>query len=317
MAYASLADLKKSSTQQLNKLREMMEKAESGQSYEKNTNEWTPTWDKDKKLGSAIVRFLPAAKGSDYPWVKVYRHAFKGPTGKWYIENSLTSIGQPDPVGELNSRLWNSGVESDKAVARDQKRKANFYANVLVIRDPAHPENEGKVKVYRFGTKVFDMINDAANPKFEGEPVINAFNPWEGADFVIKMHEVDGYPSYAKSSFKEPAAIGSDEKIDELWDQCVDLGTYLDQSNFKSYDELQNRMYEVLGPDVGSITTLPKNAGVPAAKPKAAAKAAPAADDDVPFETGSKPAKKEPTAKAPAKGGDDFDIDNFLDGLED
>lgn len=313
MSYSSLSQLKKSSTEQLENFREMMQKSDGGgNTYDRDDNEWTCTWDKEKKIGSAVVRFLPAAKGSDYPWIKLYKHAFKGPTGKWYIENSLTTIGKTDPVGELNSRLWNSGVESDKAIARDQKRKQSYYANVLVVKDPANPDNEGKVKVYRFGAKVFDMIQDAMNPKFDDEKPLNPFNPWEGADFVIKMHEVDGYPNYSKSFFKDSAAITEDDdEIEKIWEKCKDLGEYLDPKNFKSYEELLNRLYEVVGPEVGSINTMPASAAAPAKKPHTVVdntkKEAPAS---------SSKAEQEVSTKS-SNSDDDFDIDGFLDGLGD
>jgi hypothetical protein len=305
MSYSSLSQLKESSSSQLSKFQEMIKKSDSSAGgYGKNDSEWTCFWDKEKKLGSATVRFLPAAKGSDFPWVKMYRHAFKGPTGKWYIENSLTTISKEDPVGQLNSRLWNSGVESDKSIARDQKRQTSYYANVLVIKDPAKPENEGKVKVYRFGAKVFNMIQDAMNPQFEDEQAVNPFNPWEGADFVIKMHEADGYPNYSKSYFKDPEAISQDDDaIEKLCAQCTNVDDYLAERSFKSYDELQNRMYVVLGPDVGSIETLPKDASTPAQAPRKVVDNT-AKTAEAPAETASSEVK--------VSSDDDFDIDSFL-----
>lgn len=256
MAIQSLAELKKSRQQQIDKLNNLVKKQETSGaqgSGGKDERIWTPHYDKDKKTGFAVVRFLPQAPGEDYPWVKVYRHAFKGPTGKWYIENSLSTIGGTDPVGSLNSRLWNSGVESDKEVARTQKRNVNYYQNVLVLEDPANPENVGKVKLYRFGTKIFEMIKGALAPEFEDESPMDPFDPWGGADFVIKIREVAGYPNYDKSYFKEPKAMGEDDYIDKVWKQAYPLSEFLDvEKNFKSYEELQKRLLEVLGPEVGS-----------------------------------------------------------------
>lgn len=249
---ASLADLKKQSENALNKFKSSMdEDTKSGSSYE-DDRMWKPFFDKDKGIGQATVRFLPEPPGEEFPWVKIFTHGFKGPTGKWYIENSLTTIGQSDPVGELNSRLWNSGIESDQEVARTQKRRLSYYSNVLVVDDPANPSNNGKVFLFRYGMKIYEKLQELMSPQFEDETPINPFDPWNGCDFVIRMRTVAGYVNYDKSSFKEPAAIGSDDEIELIWKQCHSLNDLVAPKNFKSYDELKNRMYEVLGPTVGS-----------------------------------------------------------------
>ena len=208
---------------------------------------WKPETDQAGN-GSATIRFLPAPKGEDIPWVSVWHHSFKGPTGKWYWENSLSTIGQPDPCGELNSQLWNSGIESDKVIARAQKRKLNYIANILVISDPKHPENEGKVFLFRFGKKLFDKIKDVMNPEFEDEEPINPFDFWDGANFKLKIRQVDGWPSYDKSEF---AAVGpvaeDDDEIEAIWGKQYSLQEFLDPKNFKSYDELKKKLDYVLG----------------------------------------------------------------------
>ena len=153
---------------------------------------WKPVMDKSGN-GYAVIRFLPAPEGEDMPWAKVWNHAFQGPTGQWYIENSLTTVGQNDPVSEYNSKLWNSGVESDKEIARKQKRKLQYYSNVYVVEDPANPQNEGKVFLYRYGKKIFDKIMEAMQPAFQDESPVNPFDFWEGANFKLKLRKVDGY----------------------------------------------------------------------------------------------------------------------------
>jgi hypothetical protein len=189
--------------------------------------------------GTATLRFLPRAEGDELPWVKIFSHGFQGPTGKWYIENSLTTIGENDPVGELNSRLWNTGSDADKEVARKQKRKLAYYANVLVVSDPKHPENEGKVMLFKFGKKIFDKIMDKARPTFEDETPVNVFDLWEGADFKLRMRKVDGYPNYDQSAFQEPSTIAEDEdKILAIVNSQHKLGEFLDKKNFKTYEEL-------------------------------------------------------------------------------
>jgi len=204
--------------------------------------------------GSATIRFLPRTEGDELPWVKLFSHGFQGPTGKWYIENSLTTIGENDPVGELNSRLWNTGNESDKETARKQKRKLSYVANVLVVSDPKHPENEGKVFLFKFGKKIFDKIMDKARPTFEDETPVNVFDLWEGADFKLRMRKVDGYPNYDQSTFLEPAAIAEDEeKLLSIVNSQHKLSEFLDRKNFKTYEELSRKLASVL--DGGGSST--------------------------------------------------------------
>lgn len=256
---ASLSDLRKKNRESLDKFRKNMEDDKSGGGSYKDERFWSPFFDKEKGRGSATVRFMPAPPGEDLPWVKVFSHSFRGPTGKWYMENSRTSLpgkDNNDPVGDLNRRLWNSGIESDKDVARNQKRRLNYYANVLVVDDPANPENNGQVFLYRFGPFIYGMLEEAMNPEDEDDTPINPFDPWEGADFVIKMKGKqlgdNIVPDYGKSYFKDSEAIGDDEEIEELWNKCYSLQEFVKPDNFKSYEELQTRLYEVLGPEVGS-----------------------------------------------------------------
>ena len=206
---------------------------------------WKPELDKTGN-GYAVLRFLPAVKDEDLPWVKMWSHAFQGPGG-WYIENSLTTMNQKDPVSEENSRLWNSGIEADKEIARKRKRKLSYYANVLIVSDPKHPENEGQVKLFKFGKKIFDKITDKMQPQFEDEKPINPFDFWEGADFKLKIRKVDGFWNYDKSEFAAPSPIADDEsKIESIWKSQHSLAEKLDASNFKSYDELSTRFHAVI-----------------------------------------------------------------------
>jgi len=208
--------------------------------------------------GYAVIRFLPAPQGEDMPFVRVWDHGFQGPGG-WYIENSLTTIGQDDPVSEHNSKLWNSGIESDKDIARKQKRRLGFHANIYVVKDPSNPQNEGKVFKYKFGKKIFDKLNDMMNPQFEDEEAINPFDFWEGADFKLKARNVEGYRNYDKSEFAAPAVVtkpdGSpmgDEELESIWNKQHSLQEIVDPKNFKSYEELKTKLYKVLGLDGGA-----------------------------------------------------------------
>jgi len=218
---------------------------------------WKPTVD-DNGNGYAVVRFLPAMEGQDMPWVRYWDHGFKGPQGQWYIEKSLTTIGQKDPVSELNSRLWNSGIEDDKETARKQKRRLHYVSNILVVNDPANPSNNGKVFYYEFGKKIFDKIMDLMQPQFPGETPINPFDFWNGADFELKIRNVAGYRNYDKSEFKSTSALyESDEtKLEATYNQQYDLGEFVDPANFKTYQELESRLELVLGTAVGANTTI-------------------------------------------------------------
>jgi hypothetical protein len=213
-----------------------------------DTRFWTPTRDKAGN-GYAVIRFLPGVDDTGTPWTRYWDHAFKGPTGQWYIEKSLTSLGQQDPLSELNSKMWNSGNESDKGVVRQRKRNLRYIANVLIITDQANPANEGTVKLYRFGKKIFDKIMDAMQPKFPDEKPMNPFDMWEGGDFVLKIRNVEGYPNYDASSFKSPAPLltGDEEALEQLYNKQMSLLEWNDPKSYKSYDELKARLTLVLG----------------------------------------------------------------------
>ena len=255
----SLATMKKSNS--LDKLLGAVQAENAPQEKKSYVDDriWKPVMDKTGN-GFAIIRFLPAPKGEELPWAKLWNHAFQGPTGQWYIENSLTTIGQNDPVSEHNSALWNSGVESDKEIARKQKRKLQYYSNIYVVKDSANSENEGKVFLYRFGKKIFDKIMETMQPAFEDETPINPFDFWEGADFELKLRKVDGYWNYDKSEFADPSALlnGDDTELETLWGKQYSLKEFTDNSNFKSYDELKKRLDVVLSgtTTVGNVTEM-------------------------------------------------------------
>jgi len=216
---------------------------------------WKPELDKSGN-GYAVIRFLPSVEGEDMPWAKVWNHAFQGPTGQWYIENSLTTVGQKDPVSEHNTKLWNTGLESDKETARKQKRKLQYFSNIYVVSDSKHPENEGKVFLYRYGKKIFDKLMAAMQPEFEDETPINPFDFWEGANFKLKIRKVDGYWNYDKSEFETPSALGDDSVIESVWKKQYALKEFTASTNFKSYEELKTRLDAVLSGtvSVGNVT---------------------------------------------------------------
>ena len=285
MSFANL----KSNRDQISKLIQAAE-ATGGSTDKKSYQDdriWKPTVDKAGN-GYAILRFLPATEGAELPWVRYWDHGFKGPTGLWYIENSLTSIGQTDPVGELNSRLWNSGIEADKETARAQKRRLHYVANVLVVQDPSNPANEGKVMLFKFGKKIFDKIMDVMQPEFADETPVNPFDFWEGADFKLKIRNVEGYRNYDKSEFSSSSALhdGDDARLEAVYNQLHDLSECTDPKNYKTYDELKAKLARVLGEEAvggGAPTMVQMNAvnePAPAPEPIAPVSAETVSTDD-------------------------------------
>jgi hypothetical protein len=256
---------------------------------------WSPTVDKAGN-GYAVIRFLPAPPNEDVPFVRIFDHGFQGPGG-WYIENSLTTLGKNDPVSEYNSKLWNSGVEANKEIARKQKRRLHFISNIYVVQDSGNPDNEGKVFLYKFGKKIFDKLNEAMNPQFADEEAVNPFDLWAGANFKLKIRNVEGYRNYDKSEFDKQGPLDADDsKLEGIWKKEHSLSAFLDASNFKSYDELQAKLMKVLGEDVSG------------ARASAAKKAE---DQDLPWD--EEPAPKQKAAAAPKQAAVEDDDDESLE----
>ena len=293
----SFSELKRSASNSFEKLNQELTKLNSNQSNSRDERLWTCATDKAGN-GYAIIRFLPAPGGEDVPFVRMFTHGFKG-NGGWYIENSLTTIGQQDPIAELNTRLWNSGVESDKETVRKQKRQLNYYSNIYVVKDPANPANEGKVFLFRYGKKIFDKITDLMNPQFEDEKPVDPFNLWTGANFKLKIRKFEGYPNYDKSEFDSSGPLlDDDDALEAIWKQEYSLKELLDTKNFRSYDELKRRLDRALGLTTGNAPSNARQAYIvdeedipsfePAPQARAAeARPAPAAsvdDDDEDFE---------------------------------
>ncbi len=253
--------------------------AEAGS--KEDTRFWQPTVDKSGN-GMATIRFLPApgVDGEDgLPWVRRFDHGFQGPGG-WFIDNCLTTVGEKCPVCEHNSTLWNSGIEANKDIVRKQKRRLSYVANILVISDPAHPENDGTVRLFKFGKKIFDKISEAMNPEFADETPVNPFDFWDGANFKLKIRNVEGYRNYDKSEFAEPSALfdGDDDKLEAIYKQEHSLKDFTDKKNFKPYEQLKARLDKVLGFEGDALPSI-RAEDVELPTPKTVrATAAPAAD---------------------------------------
>ena len=243
----SFANLKQNRNATIASLTKELEKTQQQTTSYVDDRYWKPERDKSGN-GYAIVRFLPQTNGEDLPWVRVFSHGFQGPGG-WYIENSLTTLNQKDPVSEFNTSLWNNGTEAGKEQARKQKRRLNYVSNILVIQDPANPSNEGKNFLYRYGKRIFDKINDAMSPEFQDETPLNPFDYWEGANFKLKIRTVDGFVNYDRSEFDSisPLFDGDDAKLESLYNKQHSLQELIAPDQFKSFDELKEKMERVLG----------------------------------------------------------------------
>ena len=272
----SFSALKRQRTSSLERLtKEINKLANKEQGSSSDDRYWQPEVDKAGN-GYAIIRFLPAPVNEELPWVRIWNHGFQGPGG-WYIENSLTTLNQTDPVAEYNSKLWNSGNDKDKEIARKQKRRLTYIANIYVVKDPAHPENEGKVFLYKFGKKIFDKINEKMNPEFEDEKPTNPFDLWAGANFKLKIRKVEGYRNYDKSEFEEPAPLlDDDDDMEAIWKSEHSLAELVAADKFKSYDELKKRLDKVLSEPNGSSRKSDEDDDIPFERPASRPSAAPA-----------------------------------------
>ena len=276
----SLASLKRKNN--LDSLLDAAQKENAPQEKKSYVDErlWRPQLDKSGN-GYAVIRFLPPCDGENLPWAKLWSHAFQGPTGQWYIENSLTTLSQKDPVSEHNTRLWNSGVESDKEIARKQKRKLQYYSNIYVVSDTKNPANEGKVFLYRFGKKIFDKLMEAMQPAFEDETPINPFDFWKGANFKLKIRKVDGYWNYDKSEFDNVSTLSdNDDELEKVYKSQYSLNEFTAPTNFKSYDELKTRLDMVLSGTVAVSTVETLMEDEPTAPVVVDTKAVSATDDE-------------------------------------
>ena len=214
---------------------------------------WKPTVDKAGN-GYAVIRVLPTVEGEDLPWAKYWDHFFQGPTGQWYVEKSLTTIQKDDPVSEMNSKLWNTGIEADKDTARKRKRRLHYVSNIYVVADPENPENEGKVFLYTYGAKIFEKIMDSMQPKFQDESPVNPFDMWKGANFKMKIANVAGYRNYDRSEFANVEALNADDSaLEGIYNQQHSLNEFTDPSSFKSYSELNLKLTRVLGEEVKAV----------------------------------------------------------------
>ena len=286
----SFKDLKKNSSD-FSKLQSELEKQNKSNDY-KDDRMWRPILDAASN-GYAVIRFLPAVQGEDIPWVKTYQHAFRG-KGGWFINNCPTTLGQKCPVCEGNNELWNSGTESDKNIARDRKRKLTYTSNILIVEDPASPQNKGKVFLFKYGKKIFDKIQEQMNPEFADESTVNPFDFWKGANFKLKVRKVEGYVNYDKSEFSAASAVfeGDDAKIEALWNSQYPLKPFVDPKEFKSYAELKVKLVDALGGDLRSE----------------------AGEEDT-FESDTKARQTTSRRSAPKQESEDVDVDTYLKSL--
>lgn len=302
---SGFASMKKNAQSSIDRLSKEMTKLTSNKSYE-DDRFWTLQRDKAGN-GYAIVRFLPAVEGEDLPWVRLFSHGFQG-KGGWMIENCPTTVGKKCPICEANNELWASGLESNKGIARDRKRKLTYISNILVVSDPSNKENEGKVFLYKYGKKIFDKLQEVMNPTTPDDPKFNPFDFWQGANFKLKAHMDSGYVSYEKSGFQNQTQLldGNDKALEALWKTQHALQPFVAPDQFKSYEELASRMEQVLrgGPAEGSAVKAEE------ADPEDFRSKMKSASQSLATDLPEKPAAKKPAAK-PAPTGDDDEEDAF------
>ena len=269
----SFAELKKKSNANFDFLQDKIKELSNNNS---NVDEriWKPGLDSSGS-GYAVIRFLPPTEGEELPWAKVYSHAFQGPGG-WYIENSLTTLNQKDPVGEINRGHWNAGTEEGKELARKQKRRLSYYSNIYVVKDTNDPSNEGKVFLYRYGKKIFDKIMAAMQPEFQDETPVDVFDLWEGANFKLKIKTVAGFWNYDSSEFDSPSALSSDDsELEAIYKQEHSLKAFTSPDQFKTYEELQARLNLVLNSAPATTPVYREEVETPVAVESVAASSAP------------------------------------------
>ena len=276
----SFGELKKNNKRSIEDLTKELDSLKTS-GFQEDKRFYYPDLDK-VGIGSATIRFLPPPKGEDNRFVKIFHHGFKGPGGQWYIENSLTTIGQNDPVSEYNSKLWNTGLDANKKIASGQKRKTKFISNIVVVKDEKHPEFEGKNFLFRYGKKIFDKLNEAAFPEFPDTPAFDPFSLWEGANFKLKIRKVEGWPNYDKSEFDDVGPYDEDDKVlEKLWSGEFSLQAFLAASEFKSYDELKKKFYRVIGSQASTEDAQEVDEpSIPSAVAKALDSAAPEGKED-------------------------------------
>lgn len=247
----SFAALKRSRETSMERLTKEIDKFSNKGKYEEDENFWKPEVDKSGN-GYAVIRFLPAPPGEDVPWVRLWTHGFQGPGG-WYIENSLTTLNKPDPVSDLNSKLWAQGDDKSKEIARARKRKLSYISNIYVVKDPANPDNEGKVFLYKYGKKIFDKMNAKMHPEFQDDKPMNPFDLWQGANFRLKIRKFEGQRNYDLSEFDGPSALldGDDEALEKLWKSEHKLQPLVSEDKFKTYEQLKARLDRVLKTEEG------------------------------------------------------------------
>ena len=302
----SLQALKKNRKAAIEKLANTAKDEGGGKKSYGDDRYWAVKRDKAGNA-SAVIRFLPAPDGEEVPWVRYWDHGFQGPSGRWYIENSLTTIGKDDPVSDYNSEIWNRpGSEEDKkadhALVRQRKRRLHYVSNIYVVKDSANPENEGKVFLYKYGKKIFDKINDVMDPKFEDQDAVNPFDLWDGANFRLRVCKEAGWVNYDKSEFASPSALHKDDEVlEDIYSKVHSLEALLDPKNYKSYGELKEKFIAVLGED-------PFGDEPAKAERKVSERSDPEPENEPASDTGSEVASDDATDAFFDKLGDDDDI---------
>ncbi len=260
------------------KLAEMKKKEEESKSFG-DSRFWRFTFDKATMKGSAIIRFLPDRPSDDaLPYVNYFSHWFNYHDGSQtlvYNQNCITSIGKQCPVCTKNRKYWKSPHPEDEKIARDRKRKSHFVSNILVIKDPANPDNEGKVFLWDFGPQLASYYKramfgpDKDDEDFDEEKDYSSelWYPqdfFEGANFLVKSTKKKNskFLTYTISKWADPSPIfeGLDEdemeeKLDEIFKKVTPLDEWMEPDKFPSEDETRKKLACILGDDYEEPST--------------------------------------------------------------
>lgn len=191
------------------------------------------------------VRLLPNVKDPSKTFFHYYSYGWNSfTTGQLVTVVSPTTWNQRDPIAEERYRVLRNGTEKEKEKALAIKRRENWLVNVYVINDPVNADNNGKIKLLRFGRQLHKIIMDAIEGEEAAElgPRIFDLSP-KGCNLRIKVEKQGDYPTYVSSKFSTPKEIEGLEEAEfkKIYNGAFDLESYV---SVKSYDELKTILDE-------------------------------------------------------------------------
>lgn len=280
--------------------------------FKKDERFWLPTKD-DTGSSNALIRLMPQPDIEQPPTISFFQHGFKE-KGKWFIENCPSTFAEPCPVCEHIQPYWDEDTEEASNYARRYSRTKQFICNILVIKDLIKPDNNGKVKLFKFGIKIYEKIEEKIFPESELDTPVQIFDPWEGVAFKLKLRQKASRNNYDNSEFADNAGpvAPNDEELEVIFNQLVDLNEFLARDKFTSYEKMAKKFYRIMKIDGGAATS---------AKPATDTKGDALLDEfsDGPDTAKSTPAESKPDADLPntdVSGDDDFNFEDEAPATE-